>query len=139
MEQADPQEHEGYSVNLPGSFLRTRWVPVSVLGDLAGIAQEEAARAAVSPGWNVKVRKLRGDMHLIDVAFAGDEVGMVHVALLRDHPFIRQLPGNAPRATRSVYRKDVRLAHMRATDAMVVIAANNAAHEAWAEYQLRAA
>ena len=121
--------------NLPNPRLRTRWVEASRLPqNVRKLAEKELERATTSAGWHPKVIKVRRDMHIIDVC--ADSDGSLHsanIAMVRDHPHLEYLTrlGGVPRAVRSIYRKEARVAHERATEAWVVMEAMDAAESAW--------
>lgn len=124
---------------LPANSLRARWVPASRLPVAARrLAEAELERARCAPGWNPKVVRLRRSLHMIDVCADG-QTGALHsvrVVLLQDHPFLDILDGlgNAPRAVKSLYRKDVRLAHARALEWWATGEAWERAVESWKTY-----
>lgn len=117
---------------MPRHFLRTRWVPLSVLGGLRHVAEGEAERCKRAPGWNPKTLHLKGKLHLVDVC--GDKA---RVAYLRDHRALDGALKNAPRAAKSIYRKSVRLKHFRADEAWDVIADMDRAWVAYNKWQGR--
>ena len=113
--------------------------------------------ACRKPGWNPRTVQMGGvrlavdycahswyaDKHLgfyrPGLPRLGPKTGDLHsykVVSFQDHPFLavlNQLP-HVPRAVRSLYRKEVRLAHLRADDGFVVIRAVDAAQSAWDEW-----
>ena len=106
--------------NLPHNGMRTKWVSSSVLGKYLTKVQSEFSRCKNASGWNPKILKLRGNLHVIDTCGSGcgDEVGYVRLALIQDHPFLYWLNQKQymPKAVKALYRKEVRLKHTRATD-----------------------
>lgn len=127
----------GLPADLPDPALRARWLPAPQLSPQARrIAEEELARCSGAPGWNPKVRKLIGSLHMIDICARHDgELHSVKVANVADHPFLARLPRTAPRAVRTIYRADTRLAMARATDALHVISIMLRAQEAWDKWR----
>lgn len=117
--------------------MRPRWVAADRLpDDVRDIAEKELERATAAPGWNVKARRLRRDLHLLDVA--GRHEGGLHsakVGLVRDHPMLSRLPANAPRKVKAVFHGSVRFAIERADDYWSVAKIMNGAESAWAKFQ----
>lgn len=117
--------------------MRPRWVAADRLpDDVRDIAEKELERATAAPGWNVKVRRLRRDLHLLDVV--GWHEGGLHsvkVGLVRDHPMLLRLPANAPRKVKAVFRGSVRLAIERADEYWPVEKIINDAESAWSKFR----
>lgn len=94
--------------------------------------------ACKSPGWNPKTVVMGGNQMAIDYC-AEDNPNYIptkdangkwsfppltikdfqsfHVINYDDHPFLSDLPSNAPRTIKHLYRKEIRLRHKRAEDA----------------------
>lgn len=110
---------------LPPSFLRTRWIYdkrfLETLSDY-------------KPGPFGKVRKIRNKLVVLDACYLRGEIHGALVARLSDHPFLRHIPDNSPRAVRSIYRAEVRLAHHKATDGFPVYEALDRARAAWSRF-----
>jgi hypothetical protein len=108
---------------------KSAWVPAIF---------KEADRVCQAPGWNPKIVRLEGNTVMVDLAMHHDDMmGLPHsinVIEWIDHPFLATLPSNAPRAVRSIYTKDMRLAYLRATDAWRFIDDMNKAEAAWTKY-----
>lgn len=122
-------------MKIPHTPLNTRWVPISVMGVHRQKVEKEMARCASKAGWNPKVVTLQGKLVALDYCFgkAGDH--KVCVALFQDSPGLDDLPNNAPRAVKFLYRKSVRLAHTRMTDVFPFLEAMNAAERAVERYE----
>lgn len=124
-------------ISLPNPVLKTRWVDRP---DWRGVWYDkifnEAFRVSAARGWNPRVVKLEGDLVMLDLAYKNNTPWTIHVAELKDHPalFVLEELGNAPRAAKSVYRKSVRLKHLRSQEAFEVMRDLNKADEAWAKY-----
>ena len=75
---------------------------------------------------------------IIDASYHfGGGLSAIRVAYVRDHVFLRDTLSSlpfVPRAVKSIYRGQVRLAFMMATEAWSVLTALDAASEAWALY-----
>jgi hypothetical protein len=104
-------------VILPSATLTTRWVRVR--------AFPKAKRFGRYGLVLERCHAPQGEPHSILVAY------------VRDHRFLRDvlaaLP-HVPRAVKSIYRAEVRLAHSRATSGWHVWAAQDAAEAAWETY-----
>ena len=115
-------------MTLPRSFLRARWVKPSpaILSALEGY----------NPGPWGKVQKIKGNLVALDAAYNRDgSIHSIKVARLTDHPALAQFPPGTPRATRSIYRKEKRLAMAMATDAWWVGREIQQALEAWGKWR----
>ena len=81
-------------------------------------AFENAVR---DPGWSPKTVKMGGHMLALDYCASSAGPGLVFhsykTALVMDHPFLKSLPKNAPRAVRHPYYAATRLRYLRMTDA----------------------
>lgn len=124
---------------LPFNRLRRRSVPASMLPrDVLDVARQELSRATESAGWNPKVVRLRRNLHMVDLCADPntDDVHSVEVVLLQDHPFLAVLNAldHVPRAVKTLYRKEVRLAHQRADESWDYLRAVEKAREAWTKY-----
>ena len=123
---------------LPYSGLKNRLVSAECLpSDVLRVAEAELERVVAAPGWYPKVIRLRRSLCMIDVCAArGGGLHSIQVALLQDHPFLRLLESwpHVPRSVKALYRKDVRLAHIRALDFWSVLEAKERAEAAWREY-----
>ena len=99
---------------------------------------EEALRVSRKPGWHPKTIDLGDNLLLIDLWNAPNErlviPSGITVVKYEDHPFLKELPTNAPRVVRTLYTKETRLAHTRLKDASVQIRAIDLAEEAWKKY-----
>lgn len=117
---------------------------------------DEYDRAWRKPGWNPKLIRLSGDTFMVDMSSDPDDQALrigengrrtwawspyavtmpsaVKVIEYEDHPFLRELPQNAPRAVRSIYTKEVRLKYLRMTDASTFVDDMNSAETSWAKY-----
>jgi len=97
---------------------------------------EAAMDAARKPGWNPKTVQMAGHMLAIDYSFypGTDIVSAYKTAVIQDHPFLKTLPSNAPRAVRHIYRKDVRLKYLRADEGWDFFRDMARAEEAWAKF-----
>ncbi len=121
---------------LPTYSLRTRWIMADRLGSARGLAEAELERATRAPGWNPKVVAHKGAFCIIDVCGCDEGLHSAKIALIQDHPFLKvleRLP-HVPRAVKSLFRKEKRLGHYRATDALPVLADIDRARVAWAEW-----
>ena len=116
--------------NIPLAMPKTRWVKFN--GDQR--IKNAANRAAEAAGWNPKIVDLSKRMKAIDYAFRGSEPTHFKVILYKDSKHMRDLPSNAPRAVKAIYRKDVLLAIDRATDYSVVAGMWSTAEDAWKNY-----
>ena len=120
---------------LPSSALKTRWVRAQSLGKYQSIAEKELERCIESPAWHPKTIKLRRNLYIIDVCgnSSGRGVHGVNLALIQDHPFLMKLNKMKymPKSVKSVYRKEVRLAHYRANDGWHVFQALDLAQSAF--------
>lgn len=111
---------------LPWHLLRHRWTESE---------QIKAMMTDYRPAPFGRIRKLRGTLIALDASYNRDgSLHSVHVARLTDHPFLKELPANTPRVVRSLYRKEKRLAHLKATDAFVTGREMRMADEAWEKY-----
>lgn len=112
----------------------------------------EANRVSEKPGWNPKLVKLEGTTHMYNLCIFNmppnpirwqtvrkvqPYVQLVHsidIIQYEDHPFLATLPANAPRAVKSIYRKEVRLKHLRTTDGGDTLNDLYAADAAWDKF-----
>lgn len=125
--------------HLPSNRLKRRSVPAFRLPkDVLNVARQELSRATKSAGWNPKVIRLRRKLYMVDLCAVPntDEVHSIEVVLLQDHPFLAVLNAlnHVPRAVKTMYRKEVRLAHLRADEFWGWYRATEKAREAWVKY-----
>lgn len=128
---------------LPNSLFSTRWVPITSLSstDISKV-YDEAYRVWKAPGWNPKVVSLEvgdGSMIMFDLAMEPEKkwlpcIYKVHILKYEDHKFLSTLPPNAPRVVKSLYKKEVRLRHLRAKESWGYLEDISKAEEAWRKY-----
>lgn len=126
---------------LPSSLFESEWItPTALTGEQLKLVTAEMHRVAKAPGWNPKIIKLGGDLVAVDLCCVAahtmpkgsDSVlHSVHVLHYVDHPFLKELPAGTPRAVKSLYRKEVRMAHFRADEYWPYHYAIEAAEKAW--------
>jgi hypothetical protein len=131
---------------------RSKWVVVTQEIHETAIYQgirQAFLDACRKPGWNPKTVNMGGRMLAFDYcAHASrkkyDERGMkidhshphsFRVAVIDDHPVLKQLPANAPRSVKHIYRAPVRLRFLLARDGWDYIESVNRAQADWASYQ----
>ena len=122
---------------LPGNSFGLKWTLAKDLVGFLPDLQRELDRAANAPGWNPKMVRLDGDRVAIDVCaqFGTGLLSSAWVIDYVDHPFLDAIPVNAPRAVKSIYKKEVRLKHARATDWLVVAEDWAKAYKAWGKFR----
>lgn len=131
---------------LPNNNFSSEWVDFKDMpSNWFPIVFDELDRCTHAPGWNPKLKRLSGDTYMIDVCSFRGPIGhyrktmislphSVHVVEYVDHPFLSELPENAPRVVKAIYRKDVRLKHLRATELWPVMRDLEEAERAWRKY-----
>jgi len=124
---------------LPDHMLALKVVQVSDQSSVPEAVRAEAMRCASASGWNPKVVPLEGDTVCVDFAFrqgsAGD-LALYKTTELCGHPVLEALNAvpNIPRAVKAIYRKEVRLKHLRATDYWTIMRDVDAAEAAWRKH-----
>ena len=105
----------------------------------------EMNRAHHSSGWNPKFLKLEGDLHMVNLSTERMDgyykpwriatLSSIDVIEYVDHPFLKELEGmdHVPKLVKSLYKKEVRLAHLRGDGALSHVLK---AEEAWDKYLL---
>lgn len=83
-----------------------------------------------------KMMRLDDGSSVVDYAgkFGSDDLHSFAVAKIEDHPFLDELPSNAPRAVKHMYRKEVRVRYLGVFDYMDWITDVNRAEAARKEY-----
>ena len=124
-------------MNLPHHELKTWWAtPETLPTDWGEKGQEELERATKASGWSPKLIKLSEEIVCIDVCGSTGSTTLHSMNLCRyvDHPFLLTLPSNAPRAVKSLYKKEVGLKHIRCGCLFTIMEDVRAAEEAWTKY-----
>ena len=149
---------------LPNPFFRSSWVyaknilnpnligwgGASLLPDIdpwksswASAIEKEAKRVSDASGWNPKLVKLEGDLHMVDLSFWYPEtrpegvVSSIMVIEYTDHPFLEELNKleHVPKAVKAIYRKEVRLKHLRATEYFSISGDITKAEDSWESWK----
>ena len=104
--------------------------------------------AVKGPGWNPRTVELGGLVRAINYCghprgrrydARGGRIDRTHphsfqVAVISDHPFLRKLPKNAPRAVRTMFTAETRMRWLRCTEAFDYLAADGRANDEWRKF-----
>ena len=125
---------------LPSSLMGVHWIDMRHWKSAwLPIIFAESDRVKKAAGWNPKVIRLEGTLHMLDLAVVGGSMISIPTSIkvvdLVDHPFLEKLPKNAPRAVKAIYTKGVRLTHVRSHEAWPYLNDHAKAEEAWLEYR----
>lgn len=121
-------------MRLPFPDLSTQWRWADEYPEAEGKIAAAFRAAVERASWIPKVVRLPNDCAAVDMAVHGGRI-KVNVAHLVDDPALGELPKNAPRAVKAIYRKENKLKYLRAGDAWVLHFDLKAASEAWERYQ----
>jgi len=118
---------------LPSPLIKSTWVNFSEQPNPKVLAAYELA--AKSPGWNPKIVPLGNNIVAIDYCgnVGGKGIHSYNTVVFEDHPFLEELSSlkYVPKVVKHIYRKDIRLAHYRATSAEWVMSDLYKAQDAW--------
>lgn len=126
---------------LPDNRFRVYEVPFSGMKESwKVVAEAEYARVSSAPGWNPKLVHLEGDWYIVDLCApaGGDVSGYPHTVSLieyKDHPALSIFEKGTPRVVLALYRKEVRLKHLRVSDFSVLEDDWSRAESAWSLYR----
>lgn len=136
-----PPNHMFEVVEIPFRDIPSKWITKVML---------EMFRCCDQPGWNPKLVHLEDNTYMVDLAVFGDakirrrrhhvSVTLPHsIQTIEyvDHPWLLTAPEHCPRVVKSLFRKEVRLKHLRATDYWVIHEDVTKAYEAWVSFKER--
>lgn len=125
--------------DLPAPALETEWhSKESPYFQAVNSAQKAARDLFLSrhPNkWFVpKMMKMDDGVSVVDYSWRDGEISGFKVTKIEDHPFLGDLPANAPRAVKHMYRKEVRVRYLGVFDYADFMLDTNRAEEAREAY-----